>query len=77
MKTNHRRKNPNNGFDYSAQNMRARFRVGLSSAHDGGHRGSAKDIKEVKTIGRRKTRRKMARYLDQEVQIVTSFQGFD
>jgi hypothetical protein len=69
MKTNHRRKNPTNGFDYSALNMCARFRVGLGSSHDGGHRGSAKDIKEVKTLDRRQTRRRLNHNFEQEVEL--------
>lgn len=58
MKTNHRRKNPpNSGFDYSSLVHRARWRVGLGMDHSGGHRGSAKDVKDVKTQDRRKRRR--------------------
>lgn len=58
MKTNHRRINKSNGFDYAHMNFVKRFKVGLGADHDGGHRGSAKDIKEVKTQNRRQARRK-------------------
>lgn len=57
MKTNHRRTNKSNGYDYSYLNFMKRWHVGLGMDHDGGHRGSAKDIKEVKTHDRRKKRR--------------------
>lgn len=58
MKVNHRRKNPpDNGHDYAYLVYRARFKVGLGADHDGGHRGSAKDVKEAKTHYRRTRRR--------------------
>jgi hypothetical protein len=57
MKTNYRRKNPDTGgFDYSHLNYCARRRAGLSMDHDGGHKGSARDIKEAKTHYRRQRR---------------------
>lgn len=68
MKTNHRRKNPpNSGFNYSVLVYRARTRVGLGADHDGGHRGSAKDVKEVKTTFRRIRRRVENRQVQKEV----------
>lgn len=60
MKTNHRRKNPpNSGFDYSHLNYCARRNAGLSFDHDGGHKGSARDIREIKATRRRQERRRL------------------
>ena len=60
MKTNHRRKNPNkSGHDYSYLNFMRRWRNGLSFDHDGGHKGSARDIREIKAIRHRQERRKL------------------
>jgi hypothetical protein len=61
MKTNHRRVNKaKGGFDYSTLNFMRRWRAGLGfSDHDGGHRGSARDIREIKDIRRRQERRKL------------------
>ncbi len=57
MKTNYRRKNPTtSGFDYAYLNYCARRRAGLSWDHDGGHKGSARDIREIKAIKRRQRR---------------------
>ncbi len=58
MKTNHHRKNKSKGgHDYSSLNFMKRLKVGLGMDHDGGHRGSARDIREAKTHDRRKRRR--------------------
>lgn len=46
------------GPNYSTLGYRARSRQGVSGMeHDGGHRGSAKDIKETKTARKRTDRR--------------------
>lgn len=69
MKTNHRRINKTKGgFDYSYLIFQKRWKLGLSMDHDGGHRGHAKDVKELKTHERRKERRKLNR-------LVTEYMG--
>lgn len=60
MKTNHRRKSPaGSGHNYSYLNYVARMRAGVEMEHDGGHKGSAKDIREIKAIRRRPERRRL------------------
>lgn len=65
MKINHRRKNKGKylqGHDYSFLTYRARSRAGVQGMdHDGGHKGSAKDIREEKTLRRRQERRQLNR----------------
>lgn len=69
MKTNHRRsqKCDTGGFNYSFMNFVRRFKRGLGADHDGGHRGSARDIREAKRQVTREERRKLDRQLSKEV----------
>lgn len=66
---NPRRKNKrsNKCPDYSTLNFWRRFRVGLGADHDDGHRGSAEDIREVKTLDRRQKRRRANDAVRQEL----------
>jgi len=60
MKTNHRRNNPSkSGHNYSYLNYMRRQKYGLGYDHDGGHKGSARDIREIKAIQHRQERRKL------------------
>lgn len=56
MKVNHRRKNPPRSFAYAYLMYRKRVKVGLGAAHDGGRRGAAKDVRELKEHERRAER---------------------
>lgn len=69
MKTNHRRKKPvGESFDYRNKMYQTQVAHGLGySDHDGGRRGSAKDVREAKTHEVRKTRRKHDRDLKKEL----------
>lgn len=59
MKANtHRPKHTNDSKDHRHAMFVARFKYGLSADHNGGRRGSAKDLKETKTQMRRQRRRK-------------------
>ncbi|MDU8350766.1 hypothetical protein RYA05_02540 [Pseudomonas syringae pv. actinidiae] len=67
MKTNHRRsKAKKGGFDYAHNMFVKRLRLGLGAAHDGGRRGSAKDIKALKTSMRRSARREFNKATQEE-----------
>ena len=57
-KKNPRRKGQKKAGDHSAKMMQARWKAGIGYSHDGGRRGSAKDVREAKTIRRRQRRRK-------------------
>ena len=59
MKTNHRRTNKSNGYDYGYLEFCKRFKIGLGADHDNGRRGSAREIKQHKTLERRKKRREL------------------
>lgn len=60
MKTNHRRKQPENeSFDYGYRVFQTRWRMGLGMDHEHGRRGHAKDVKDAKTYYRRQRRRKL------------------
>jgi hypothetical protein len=65
MKTNQRRNTPKNqSFDYGYAMFQSRNNHGLGfSDHDGGRRGSAKDVKEQKKIQSRKRRFKQKRIM--------------
>lgn len=69
MKTNHRRKKPKGeSFDYRYKMFCSRMKQGVQGMdHDGGRRGSAKDVREQKTIEVRKARRKHERNLRKEL----------
>lgn len=70
MKTNHRRKSPEGeSFDYRWAMFHSRNAHGLGfSDHDGGRRGSAKDVREQKTHEVRQRRRKEGRATRKEMQ---------
>jgi hypothetical protein len=69
VKTNHRRGGAvdEDGYDYARNMFRARIRVGLGAAVDGGRWGSAKDIAEQKRHDRVKSRREAERKLKREL----------
>lgn len=58
-KKNPRRKGQKKAGDHARRMWQAQVKAGLGySDHDGGRRGSAKDVREAKTIRRRQRRRK-------------------
>lgn len=56
-KKNPRRSGQRKAGGYAHRMFAARFAVGLGADHDGGRRGSARDVREQKTQDRRKRRR--------------------